>query len=378
MPTSSARRPFSEIVECVQNELIREAASGEEPKYQGLVNQVYSNDLAAILPEQFIKKEAYFTLVADYTVGTVTVGTGTSNIIGSSTSWTSANSDSLLIRVGSDNNVYRVTFAAGTSLTFQDSLTWIGSSGTGITYTLFKDRYSLPSDFSHMMTDDPDDQHIVYRYVDGNKQYLKILTEEEFNRQSTSAIGTPYGYNVRWIKENPYLYITLAADSVEIMGYSYIPQLTTLAEYTTGTVTFTTGTAVIATTAASWAVNITTGTSTYYIRNDADGTGSASKWGLISSVANATALTLTSAWGFTSGATQSYTIAEISKWPSRFDDVILYRAAMIADPDNVNIKKWESLYVEGVGIDRSEETRRRSSSTFKVWPGARGTRRMNA
>ena len=376
MPTSSGRRPFTELFEVLQNELIREAAVGEEPKYQGMVNQVYSNDLAAILPEQFIKKEAYLTLVADYTVGTVTVGTGTSNVIGSSTSWTSANSDGLLLSVTSSNPVYRVTYATSTSLTFQDSLTWIGSSGTGLKYTLFKDRYQLPSDFSHMMSDDPDDQHIVYRYVDGQKQYLKLLTEEDFNRQSTTAIGTPYGYNVRWIKEIPYLYLTLAADSVEILGYSYIPQLTTLSEYTTGTVTFAASTAVIATTAASWAVNVTTGTSTYYIRNDADGTGSASKWALISSVANATALTLSAAWGFTTGATQAYTIAEISKWPARFDDIILYRSAMILDLDNIQISKWEMLYKDGVGLDRSEESRRRSSSTFKVWPGMRGRRRV--
>ena len=218
MPTSSGRRPFTEMVEVVQNELVREAASGEEPKYQGLINQIYTNDLSAILPEEFIKKEAYLTLVADYTVGTVTVGTGTSNIIGDGTSWTSANSESLLIKVGSADPIYRMTFAAGTSLTFQDSLTWIGSSGTGISYTLFKDRYALPSDFSKMMMDDPDDPHIVYRYVNGQQQYLKLLNEEECNRQSLSAVGSPYGYNVRWIKENPYLYITLAADSVEILG----------------------------------------------------------------------------------------------------------------------------------------------------------------
>ena len=371
MPTSSGRRPFSELVETLQNEFIREASPGEEPKYQGIVNQIYSNELPTILPEQFIKKEAYINLVADYTVGTVTVGTGTANIIGSSTSWTSGNSNGFLFKTSSSDPVYRVTFDVSTSLTFQDSLTWIGASGTGITYTLLKDRYSLPSDFSHMMTDDPEDSHVVYRYVNGQRLYLKLFNEEEFNKQTVSAVGISYAYNVRWIRESPYLYVTLAADSVELLGYSYIPQLTTLSEYTTGLATFTTGTAVVASTAASWLVNVTTGTSTYYIRNDADGTGSASKWGLISTVANATALTLSAAWGFTSGTGITYTISEISKWPARFDDAILYRGAMIVDPDSVNIKKWEALYTEGVGLDKSEEAKRRSSSQFKSWPGMR-------
>lgn len=371
MPTSNSRKPFSELVEIAQNELIREQAPGEEAKYQGIINQIYSNELPAILPELYIKKEAYFTLTADYGTGTVTVGSGTSTIIGSSTSWTSANSDGLLIKVGSSNPIYRVSYLTGTSLTYQDGLTWIGSSGTGLTYTLLKDRYQLPSDFSHLITDSEEDPHVVYRYVDANKIFLQQLTEEEYESQNVFSAGVAYGYCVKWIKEIPYMYMTLAADSVEIVGFSYIPQLTTMSEYTAGTCTFAASTSVIATTAASWAVNVTTGTNTYYIRNDADGTGSASKWAKITSVANATALTIESTWGFTTGTGQSYTISEISKWPARFDDAMLYKTCLIADPDGVNTQKWNSIYLDAVGMDRSEETRRRSTSKFKSFPGQR-------
>ena len=370
MPVSG-RRPFQEIVECCQNELIREGAPGEEAKYQGIVNQIYSNELSGLLPELYIKKEAYLTLVADYTTGTVTVGSGTSNIIGSSTSWTSANSNNRLIEINGSDVIYRVTYVAGTDLSYQDSLTWIASSGTGKSYTLFTDRYALPSDFSHMIADDPDDPHAVYRYMNGNKVFLTQLTEEEFEVQDSSGVGTPWGYQIRWIKETPYLYITLAADSAEIVGYSYIPQLATLNEYTTGTVTFTTGTAVIASSSASWLVNVTTGTNTYYIRNDADGTGSASKWQKITSVANATALTLTDAWAYTSGTGITYTISEISKWPARFDDAMLYKTALIVDPDNVNTQKWNTIYLDAVGMDKAQETRRNQTRSFKAWPGMR-------
>lgn len=367
----AGRRPFSEMVEVCQLELIREAASSEEPKYQGIINGIYSNELSQMLPEAFIKKEAYLTLTANNTVGTVTVGTGTSNIIGSGTSWTAANSDGMLLKVSGANQINRMTFSAATSLTFQDGLTWVGSSGTGLNYTLIKDRYQLASDFSHMMADDPDDSHIVYRYVDGNKIFLDQVMESEYEGIFVPSAGTPYAYCVKWIKENPYLYITLAADSIGIIGYSYVPQLTTLTEYTSGTVTFANSTAVIATTAASWALNITTGTSTYYIRNDADGVGSASKWALITSVANATALTISSTWAFTTGATQNYTISEVSKWPARFDDAMLYKAALIADPDNINTKKWNALYIDAVGLDNAQSVRRSQTSSFKAWPGKR-------
>src|SRR3990167_5204941 len=94
-----ARRPFTEIFEVLQNELVREAASGEENKFKGIVNQVYLNELPSLLPETYIKQEGFITTVAEYTTGTVTVGTGTTNIIGASTSWTSANSDDLLMFV---------------------------------------------------------------------------------------------------------------------------------------------------------------------------------------------------------------------------------------------------------------------------------------
>ena len=370
------RMPFQEIVEACQRELIREGASGEEPKYSGTINRVYSSDLPSILPERFIKKEAFFTLLADDTVGTVTVGSGTSNIIGSSTSWTTAYNDGL-VRVSGADVVYRVTAAVATSLTFNDSLTWVGSSGTGLSYVLFKDRYQLPSDFSHMLADDPEDPHVIFRYSGMNKIFMAPKSEEEYEKEDSLNVGTPFGYQVKWIKEIPYLYITLAADSAEILGYSYIPQLTTLTEYTTGTITFNTTTAVVlATGTVTWTSTVSTGTNTYYIRNDADGTGSGSKWVKISTVVSNTALTLASAWAYTSGSAQTYTISEISKWPARFDDAMLYRAAAIIDPDNVNLEKWTGFYNDAVGMDRTSDVKRNQTSKFKSWPGLRSGRRL--
>src|SRR3990167_5648695 len=370
----AGRRPISEIVEVCQNELVREQASGEQAKYFGMCNQVYSNDLTDIITENFIKKEAYITTVAQYTTGTVTIGTGTTNIIGSSTSWTSANSEGRLIDISGASTIYRVTFTAGTNLAYQDSLAWTASSGSGLAYTLFTDRYSLPSDFSHIIADDPEDPHVVYRFLSGNKVYLDPLSEEEFNRDDSLTTGVPWGYQVRWIKELPYLYITNAATVAEILGYSYVPQLSTLTEYTTGTATFTTGTAVVASSTASWLVNVTTGTNTYYIRNDTDGTGSNSKWTKILSVANATALTLSSAWAYTSGTGITYTISYISKWPARFDDAILYKTALILDPDNVQNEKWNGVYLDAIGIDKGREARRNQTSMLKSFPGLRRSR----
>ena len=359
----NGRRPFTELVEVAQAELIRESAQNQEDKFKGFINQVYINELGSILPERFVKKEAFVTLFAQHTTGTVTVGSGTAGIQGASTSWTSA-LNNFLIKVNGRDRVYRITYAANTLLTFQDSLTWIGSSGSGLTYQLFQDRYQLPSDFSYLAQDDVDDPCVVSKYINGSPIFLTQYNEEEYERNFNGMVGDPWAYTTRWIKEVPYMFILCAPSVADILKYSYIPQLTTLSEYTTGTVTFTTGTGVTGS-GTAWLANIDTASNIYYIRNDADGTGSSSKWARILSVNTDTSITLSSAFGFTSGTGITYTISEISKWPARFDDAILYKSALIADPDNVQIQKWTFLYDDAVNLDKQTESRRMPFRKFK-------------
>lgn len=365
-----ARRPFTEMFEVVQNELVREAASGVESKYKGFVNKVYLNDLSKVLPEKYIKRKGYITTVADYTTGTVTVGSGTSNIIGSSTAWTNANSNDLNMKVDGFNRVYRMTFAAGTSLTFQSGLTWIEGSGTAKTYRLTQNRYSLSSDFSYLVADDPDDPNVVSYMVNGNEIFVNPMDNDEYDRNYNIQISTTFsGYTVRYDSSgNIYLELTPSPDQADILSYKYIPILTSLSEYTVGTVTFTNTTAVIGASTLFTALNTA---NTYYVRNDTDGTGSSSIWAKISSVANATALTLSAAFTGTTGTGQTYTIAEASKWPERFDDAIIYKVAMLVDPDNVQLSKWKYLYEESIGLDRSVESRRNKTSKFKNFSALR-------
>jgi len=365
----NGRRPFQEMVEIVQNELVREGATNQESKYKGMINQVYTNELPSLLPEMYIKKEAYVTLVAEYTTGTVTVGTGTSNIKGASTVWTSADTNKLIYIDGTDG-VYAVTYDAATSLNFPSSLTWTGSSGSGLTYKLFQNRYSLASDFSYMVSDNPKDPNVVSRYANGSKIFLDPWDNDKFDRNFVGVTGDVYAYTTKWESESPYLYVVSAPSAADIITYNYIPQLTTLTEYTTGTVTFTTGTAVVGA-GMAWTTNITTASNAYYIRNDADGTGSDSKWTKILSVANATALTLASVYGYTSGTGITYTISEVSKWPVRFDDAIIYKTALIADPDNINFQKWSGLYQEAINLDKTTQAKRTYSSKLKHFHGSR-------
>lgn len=366
----NGRRPFTEIFEVAQNELVREGASNQEDKYKGIVNQVYLNELPSLLPEEYIQKDAFLTLVSEYTTGTVTIGSGTVGVLGASTVWTSADTNKL-IKISDFNRINRVTFSNSTLFTFNNSLTWVEASGASLNYHLFQDRYALASDFAYMVADEQEDPNVVGRYVSGTQLFLTPYNNDQFDRLFSGIIGDLYGYTVKWINETPYL-LTLSAPSVaDILSYKYIPQLTTLTEYTTGTVTFTNTTAVIAAGGPLWTANINTSANTYYIRNDADGTGSSSKWAKITTVLNDTALTLSAAFGFTSGASITYTISEVSKWPARFDDSILYKTCLIVDPDNAQYKKWEGLYQEAIGLDKTVEARRNHVRPLKQFFGMR-------
>lgn len=366
----NGRRPFTELFESIATELVRESASNQEAKYMGYVNQIYSNELPSLLPETYIRKEAFVTLAAEYTTGTVTVGSGTSLIQGASTTFTSAHTN-YWIKVDGFDRLYRVTFSDGTLLTSANSLSWIGGTGSGLSYSLFQDRYQLASDFAYMVEDDPHDPNVVSRYVSGSQLFLDPKDNDEFERDFHGIIGDVWAYTVKWILETPYLVTLSAPSAADILRYWYIPQLTTLTEYTTGTVTFTTGTQVTGS-GSSWVANVDTSANIYFIRNDADGTGSASKWARILSVTTNTHITLSAAFGHTSGAGITYTISEISKWPARFDDAIFYKAALIADPDNAQIEKWKGLYSEAISLDKTVESKRSKVTTLKQFFGMRG------
>ena len=370
MPVSG-RRPYTELFEVAQKELVREAASDEEGKYSGFVNQAYMNDLPDVLPERYLKTEAFITTAADYTTGTVTVGTGTANIVGVSTVWTSANSDDFYITVDGFNQSYRVSFDAGTSLNYQQSLGWTTAGGSGLTYTLFQDRYALPAAFNYMTHDDPTNPNVVYIFINGVKTFMTPWTNEEYDRNFTATIGSIHAYTVGWTSQTAYLRLQANPDDIENIGYSYIPILNQLRELTTGTATLTTGTSLVLTSDASITTSLDTAR-TLYFRNDADGTGSSSKWFQISSVANGSVATLSTVYtGTSSGASQVYTISEISQWPSRFDDAILYKAAWVADPDGKQSEKWLSLYTAAIGGDLTIESKRKRQSKLKSFPGLR-------
>lgn len=363
-----ARRPFTELFEVSQTELVRESASGVEPKYMGAINQAYTNDLPSQLPEKYIRKEGFINTMAAYTAGTVTVASGSTTILGASTSWSSGLSDAY-INVNGYNRLNRITFTNSTVLTLKNSLIWTESSGSGKTYTLLQDRYQLATDFGYMAADNPEYPNVVSYMVNGYKVFLRPETNENFDRVIVPTTSSSFTeYTQKWDAGLPYLHIYPFSLNVDVVSYLYVPVLTAMTEYTTGTITLTTGTAVVGSGTLFTGLN---SANTFYLRNDADGTGSASLWFKINTFDTTTTLTLGSNFTGTSGTGITYTISEISKWPERFDDAMLYKACLVMDPDNVQSPKWTSLYTEAIGLDRAVESRRKRDTKLKSFFGSR-------
>lgn len=365
----SGRRPFTEIFECSQNELVREASSNSEPKYKGCVNQVYMNEMPSLLPELYIRKEGFITLAAAYSAGTITVASNSTTILGASTSWTSANSDGFYISANGYNRLYRTTFTNATVLTLSSSLAWVGASASGVTYTIIQDRYQLASDFSYMAQDNPEDPNIVSYMINGYRVHLTPTTKEAYDRTIVPTTSSFFSkYTVKYDAGVPYLHVWPFPLNIDIVSYWYMPILNAMVEYTTGTITLTTGTSVVG--SGTLFTSLSTA-NTYFIRNDADGTGSTSVWTQIASFGADTAATLSAAFGGTSGAGLTYTISQISKWPARFDDAILYKTCLIVDPDNIQEAKWTQLYIEAIGLDKTVESKRKRDSQLKSFWGQR-------
>lgn len=353
------RIPFTEIVERVQKELIRDN-SAAEGKYKSRVNDIYTIDLPDQIDWRHIRKEATITSTADYTTGTIALTNASTTVTGTGTTFTSANSNNLLLKAANYDEVYRVTYVGATSLTLDRN--WVEDTDTSETYTLYQDRYALATDFSHMILD-PDKS--VYYWQNGNRNYLKYRSPEEFECRQVYIPNTPSHYTIKWVSGDPYIYIDPPDTDSRTFYYVYMPTLARMVEYTTGTITTLAngGTAVTGSGTDFDGFITDTTAYDYYFRIDGDGTGGASVWYKIASVTDDTSLTLSDAYGGTaiSSGSEAYTICTISLLPAGLDAAIMYGAALIGATDQTNrtqIETWTALYNKATSQYRAIESKK--------------------
>jgi len=284
------------------------------------------------------------------------------NVTGTGTVWTSAHTG-FKFKVSGDDEIYTFTYVSGTSGTLDKN--YNGTTDTDASYTLFQDTYSLSSDFERPLSYGK--KRGFYYRDGGNRFYLDPRREDEFfDKKSFTPASDPLYF---WIDyENNSVIIDPPPKSARYLYYEYIPKLTRMTEYTTGTVAVTNGSAVVTGTETAFDDYVAAND---YFRVDDDGVASSSHWYKIASVDSATQLTLSSAYIGTTSSGEAYTVSKAPKLASSLHLAILYSAAIVgaADQESNIVKTWIALSEEIIGnYAGNEKHERKGAQRIKtIW-----------
>lgn len=316
-------------------------ATGEEDKYKAMVNDIYCTWLPSRLDWRAIRTSSYITTVAEHTTGTVAVTNGSTTITGTDTAWTSAMTGRKF-KIADDDEIYTFTYVSATSGTLDKN--YLGTTDTGASYTIFQDSYSLASDFQRMLP--YGNKRGLYYFDDGDRYYLEPRREDEFFDQKSDDPDDPLYY---WIdhKNNKVLFDP-PPDTARYIHYEYIPTLSQLTEYTTGTVSINNNSTTLTGSGTDFTNNVAT---TDYVRLDDDGDGAGSVWYGISSVDSATQITLSSAYAGANATAENYTISKVPLLATGLHLAILYGAAIVgsADQESPQMSSWKGIFDGIVG-----------------------------
>jgi hypothetical protein len=373
--------PYTELFETAAL-YARDTAFTSEGKFKALINNAYTRELIRNEDWDFLVKESSISCSAKYNTGTVAITAGATALTGTGTVWTSAmtSANGWKIKFSGNDLIYDFTRTGNTAATISPALSGATSlSGAG--YTLFRDSYSLASDF--------------FRFLLGEEGGLKIMKSGKYNIAYVAS-------DKRWREEynftpsdslnmcrllqydssrNRRIQINPPSNTAIIIPYSYIQALTPMTEYTTGYISaITNGATGVTGLGTAWNVtgNIDTSTYAYYFRMDVDGTGPDSVWYKIDSVGGATSITLASNYGGTtisSGiSTDTYTISRIPEMPSEFHDLLIYCAVIdgIADEGDPNYQYYMAKKAQIYSECKMMYKSRRLNTQFGVEDSWRG------
>ena len=346
MPASNGVIPFTELVERVKNEELRDFTvdTEAENKYKAVVNDTYRLWIPLEYEFKAYKKIGTITTKADYTTGTVAATSGSNSITGSSTNWASSH-DGMKIWIKSADEIYDFTYASATSGTLDRN--FVGDTTTSSTYILYQYRYALASDFWRPVKTGFKKGSFWY-YKNGVRVDLLPVWSDKWSDKDIAVPGEPSNYRIVYSGGVYYVDIYPPDTESRTIFYEYIPYLTPMVEYTTGTVSVTNGSVTVTGSGTDFSSNVSAGD---YFRIDGDGTGSASVWYKVSSVDSATQITLTSNYTGTTQSGVAYTISEAPSLPPVFHPLIILKSAIdrATDRDAKQVNVWTAMLTEYLG-----------------------------
>lgn len=364
--------PFTELFERLMT-LSKIDSFNNEDFAKGLVNDAYTRSLPSLNDWNPLIKGSFLTMTAYYSTGTVSCTAGTTALTGAGTTWTSnmTTDNGWKIKFSGFDNVYYFDYVSATSATINPALEGAVNMA-GQTYRLFRDEYALPSDFDRLLKNGS-------LYVQqGGRTYNVIgeLPRDQFREQFIPDPSDPIfrtiltGINIagnRLLRVNP------PPLTAKVYPFEYIPKLAPMYEYTVGTVSVTTGSAVVTGSGTLFSSNVVAG---QYFRIDTIGRGDSSKWYQILSVDSQTQITLTSVYTDSNEIGVEYTICSAPVGlPAEFHEFILYEAVSVsvassADPNiQVMIARRSDILTR---LNKNYKSRRTNSQVKVEDDGYRG------
>jgi hypothetical protein len=357
--------PFTELFERLMT-MAKIDSFNNEDYAKGLVNDAYTRALPGSEDWNPLVKEGFVATAAYYTTGTVSCSLGSTAVTGVGTTWTAGMLYTAGYRVkftGSDV-IYEFTRTGNTTATINPALAG-DAALSGATYTVFKDEFSLPSDFDRFLKNGS-----FYVYRDG--RYSDTLIEsprdqfrEEFVPEPSDP---PYRCMLTRTDTNGYRMVRLNPPPKSARNYpiDYVPKVPPMKEYTTGTVALVAGDATVTGTGTSWTANVSVGD---YFRVDTNGQGDSSKWYKVATVTDNTHIELDAVWGESAETGVEYTICSApTAFPPEFHEFILYEGVAVATSSNTDPNSQIMLAKRGEILARLKKNykSRRSNSQFGV------------
>lgn len=352
MPNTIYTKPFTQIVEDVMLEM-REANFADskiEKKYQRRVNDVYQRTIPAEYEFwDFLKKRGSITLEETFSSGTVTVTENSATVTHSTSSLTASAYIGYWFTIPSTNEVYEIT--ANTTSTFTISPAYVGDSGSGLSFRVFKTVYTLPSDYEYMTTEPG-----FWFDVSTGRQYLDWDDDRDWARNYTTQTSqVPYSIREYTEKSTGGLYqveISPPVTATRLLRFEYFRALPEMREFTTGTAT-TTANNTSVTLSADYSAYVSAG---QYFRTDTDGT-----WKRINSVSGAT---LTLATGYpTAGSAVAYTISDAPEVPQDLQMAIFYGACVLTAAEQgetqINVTFHAQMYKQMIANAITKQNKKR-------------------
>lgn len=325
MSKNTAEIPYTELVERARK--LARVGNNTVEKIRGIVQDIAIRDIPSKMDWNFLLVSSSFTTIAQYNAGTVSINTGDTAAIFSSSASFDASFKERKITFSNNDMVYEISgFNNTTSLTITPAFQGASNVSQG-SYVIFQNEYPLGSDFDRL----PKMGGIV-QWVGQKRKQMEEQPYRQYNEYASfNPVSIPE--KVRLLQTdtagNQLVEISPPPATARNFSYDYFKQVKPMVETSAGTISSVNAnaTTVSGNTNTKFLDAYSNGSGNLWFRVDALGVGADSQWYKILNIAHNSSLTLSMAFANTAiTSSASYVICSSPEMPPRMHIGVLYGA----------------------------------------------------